>query len=784
MRSHFHKQLILIFTLFIGFGNLFAQQNKLTDFDVFLGDTINKIDANKQKQGRWIYFGRDKKGLKNKVLKYNQITEEGYFLNDKKHGVWKTYHIKTNKSKSELIYVNGNCEGKAKFFNEKGKLIKEGVLKNGNWVGDYYLYDDKGNKKTKKALEDSGPQNTYLNFSGNVNKNGTPLEGVSITIEKNEIESGKLTTSQSGMFEIKLELNNIYVLKFTKEGVNKESLIINTDVKDLSDTAIYELKDWKVNMNANNLAVNATNDLFGFLLNKPSGKIYFNKKRKRFMADGSYEHLFKKQLNDISETTKILLTSAAEDNKKLEIEKLRFESENKLKEIELLRKNKELQDAELNAKENELLTQKLEAEKKKQSLDLLEKERQIKELKFKEQEAALIKQQLEAERKAREIERLSMSKKLQEIMLKEKQTELSETTTALTETKKESVIKEKEIGVLNNEKELQSQEIKQKRKIIFVGLAGLLIILGFSFVLWRNIRQKKKANIILARQSEEITRQKNEIIEKSRFIEEKSIETEQSIIYAQRIQHAILPPLAEIDSFLAQNFVLYKSKDIVSGDFYFFSDKYAGEVNSHVIIAAVDCTGHGVPGAFMSLVGCEKLKDAVDITAEPGEILRELNIGLKSALRQTGDSATSTRDGMDIALCSIPTKINKQEEITIKFAGANRPIWIVKNNTKELIEYKATKHAIGGLTEDNQIFDQHEITLNKGDVFYLFSDGFADQFGGVNKKKLMTKKFKEILVEISAMEIKAQQKYLHDFMEEWKGDVEQIDDILVIGVRA
>jgi hypothetical protein len=186
----------------------------------------------------------------------------------------------------------------------------------------------------------------------------------------------------------------------------------------------------------------------------------------------------------------------------------------------------------------------------------------------------------------------------------------------------------------------------------------------------------------------------------------------------------------------------------------------------------------------MSLVGSEKLKDAVDITNEPGEILRELNLGVKSALRQTGDNSNTTRDGMDIALCSIPTKINKQEEVTIKFAGANRPIWIVKNDSKELIEYKATKHAIGGLTEDSQIFDQHEITLNKGDVFYLFSDGFADQFGGVNKKKLMTKKFKEILVEISSMEIKAQQKYLHDFMEEWKGDVEQIDDILVIGVRA
>ncbi|MDP2385617.1 MAG: SpoIIE family protein phosphatase [Bacteroidota bacterium] len=778
------KRSILFVLLIFGFIFSYAQQNKLKDYDLFLGDTIDRIDANDLKQGRWVYFGKDKNGLKNKVLKHNQITEEGVFLNDKKNGVWKTYHIKTNKLKSEVLYVGGVTSGKAKFYSEKGKLIKEGILRSGQWSGEYYLYDEKGNKIVKKAWENNDPKNTCLNFSGIVAKNGNSLEGVKIVIEKNEIETGQFYSAKNGSFDIKLELNNVYVLKFSKEGVNKESLIINTDVKDLSDTSVYELKDWKINMNADNIAAAATNDLFGFLLNKPSRKIYFNKKRKQFMADGSYEHLFKKQLNDISETTKILLTSAAEDNKKLEIEKLRVESENKLKEIELLRKNKELQDAELSAKEAELLTQKLEAEKKEQSLALFEKEKQIKELKFKEQEAILIKQQLEAEKKARDIERLSMAKKLQEIMLKENQQELTKTTSELTEKEKEAVIKEKEITVLSVEKEEQSKELKQKRTIIFVGMAGLLMIAGFSFVLWRNIRQKKKANLVLARQADEINRQKNEIEEKSRVIEEKSIETEQSIIYAQRIQHAILPPLKEIDEYLDHYFVLYKSKDIVSGDFYFFSDKYANkEENGKVIIAAADCTGHGVPGAFMSLVGCEKLKDAVDISSEPGEILKELNIGLKAALRQTGDNATSTRDGMDIALCAIPLGINKKEEVTIKFAGANRPIWIIKHNSRDLIEIKATKHAIGGLTKDEQAFEQHEVTLNKGDVFYLFSDGFADQFGGVSRKKLMTKKFKEILIEISTKEMKDQRNYLHDFMEEWKGDVEQIDDILVIGVK-
>jgi serine phosphatase RsbU (regulator of sigma subunit) len=138
---------------------------------------------------------------------------------------------------------------------------------------------------------------------------------------------------------------------------------------------------------------------------------------------------------------------------------------------------------------------------------------------------------------------------------------------------------------------------------------------------------------------------------------------------------------------------------------------------------------------------------------------------------------------MDVSLCAIPTALSNENNVQIKYAGANRPLWLIKNKTAEVEEIKATKHAIGGLTADNQIFDEHAVDLQKGDTFYLFSDGYADQFGGPNRKKLMTKKFKEILVSIQNLSMPKQQEYLGNFIEEWRGNNEQIDDILVIGVR-
>ena len=180
----------------------------------------------------------------------------------------------------------------------------------------------------------------------------------------------------------------------------------------------------------------------------------------------------------------------------------------------------------------------------------------------------------------------------------------------------------------------------------------------------------------------------------------------------------------------------------------------------------------------MSMIGSEKLDDAIHHNDNASEILKHLNKGIKASLKQS-DNADSTRDGMDIALI----KYQENTKMNLEYAGANRPIWIIENGKAEVREIKATKKAIGGFTEDEQYFDSHTIELLKGDTFYIFSDGYADTFNGQNSKKLTTKKFKEILLSIQNKNMQEQGKYLDEFIENWKGGTVQVDDILVIGIR-
>ena len=324
-----------------------------------------------------------------------------------------------------------------------------------------------------------------------------------------------------------------------------------------------------------------------------------------------------------------------------------------------------------------------------------------------------------------------------------------------------------------------------KSKFLFFTIPIALITLGLAFfgsenqfneflpflagsmflAMLYNFRKTEKANII-------ITTQKEELDKKNIIIEDKNKEIIDSITYALRIQQAKLPKKEEIYDSLPQSFILFKPKDIVSGDFYFFQKN-----NQLIFIAAADCTGHGVPGALMSMIGSEKLEDAVSQSIDTSVILKQLNKGIKTSLRQS-DSDESTRDGMDIAICSVDP-----ENRIVKYAGANRPIWIIRNGQAEVQEIKGTKKAIGGFTEDIQHFNSHEINLEQGDTFYIFTDGYADTFSGQNNKKLTTKKFKEILLSMQNKSMQEQELYLANFIENWKAGTEQVDDILVIGVR-
>lgn len=254
-------------------------------------------------------------------------------------------------------------------------------------------------------------------------------------------------------------------------------------------------------------------------------------------------------------------------------------------------------------------------------------------------------------------------------------------------------------------------------------------------------------------------------------LEYKNQEITDSIVYSKRIQEAIIPRLEDIKLKLPNSFIFYKPKDIVSGDFYFFDTE-----NNSNYIAVADCTGHGIPGAFMSLIGSKELLIARAKSTSPKEILFNLNNQLKSTLNQ--NQIHGTNDGMDIALI-------KLEGNQLCYAGANRPLWLIRENATIIEEYKASKASIGGYTSNNFEFIEHVMTLNKGDVVYLFSDGFCDQFGGqkFGGKKLTTKRFKEFLLSIKNQSIKNQEKELSAFFNLWKGGYEQTDDVLLIGIK-
>ncbi|OFY68773.1 MAG: hypothetical protein A3G23_02985 [Bacteroidetes bacterium RIFCSPLOWO2_12_FULL_37_12] len=269
-----------------------------------------------------------------------------------------------------------------------------------------------------------------------------------------------------------------------------------------------------------------------------------------------------------------------------------------------------------------------------------------------------------------------------------------------------------------------------------------------------------------------VTERTAEVVSQKILIEDKQKQITESIVYAKRIQSAILPHRSIIWATLPHSFILYKPKDIVAGDFYWFNHQY-----DTALIAAADCTGHGVPGALTSMVCSEKLNYAVKQTHIPGEMLALANRLVKETFRHE-ERTSSIYEGMDIALCSINLK-----NYLVQYAGANRPLWILRKGTAEIEEFEPTKKTIGGDTEIEQYFATHTVQLKPGDTFYISSDGYADQDGGPKGKRIMRNNFKKILSGIQNLSMKEQKEYLDDYLERWRGEKIQVDDILVIGIR-
>ena len=375
------------------------------------------------------------------------------------------------------------------------------------------------------------------------------------------------------------------------------------------------------------------------------------------------------------------------------------------------------------------------------------------------------------------------------------------------ETKYQTEKKEQQILLQNVEleknqatiaREKAESEKKAAQRNLFMFGFGLILIL--AIVIFRGYRQKTESNKIIAEKNStlnelitEVTTQKDEIEEQKTEIEEIHHEVSQSINYAKRIQTSILPESNILDQQLSDYFILFKPRDVVSGDFYWFT-----QVENKLFATVADCTGHGVPGAFMSMLGISFLREIVNKSqiTEPNEILNSLRVEVVRTLKQKGVSGEQ-KDGMDLSFIQIDF-----DSLEVNFSGANNPLYIISksepktlsDNTKVkmlklkdedewgLYEIKPDKMPIA-IYEKMNAFQNNRIQLQKNDRLYLFSDGYVDQFGGPKGKKFMSKPFKRLLLSNVHLDMQEQKSVLEQALNSWMGEVEQVDDISIMGVK-
>lgn len=426
--------------------------------------------------------------------------------------------------------------------------------------------------------------------------------------------------------------------------------------------------------------------------------------------------------------------------------------------------------AKINVQKAEILHQK-------SLLDSLDKEITLKEKTLNEKQKILDKQFIQISRQQGEI-----GVQKQTIVVQQKEVQVQKDTLQNQKAKIAVQLSRiddqlKRISEQDGKIKVQLEAIEKQKLVLYFVLFALLLVSFLGYYIYRGYKIKKEANIKLEEKNRTISLQKDEI-EKQRDLAAAQRDQigyqkrhiEDSIMYAKRIQTALIPSL-ELFSDKLEHFVLYKPLAIVSGDFYWVS----AQSNPQVIISA-DCTGHGVPGAFMSMLGVTLLNEIVNgkhIIA-PDQIIDSLRQGIIRSLKQVA-AEESIKDGMDISVCVVDFDKN-----ILWFAGANNPLYLVRAG--ELIHYRADKMPVA-IHYKMEPFTLHKIDLQKGDAFYIFSDGFADQFGGPKQKKFMSMQLRETLVSMNGMPMIEQGKKLNEIFEDWRGDSPQIDDVTLIGVR-
>ncbi len=444
------------------------------------------------------------------------------------------------------------------------------------------------------------------------------------------------------------------------------------------------------------------------------------------------------------------------------------------KELRLKLADEEVQNAMLNQ-------MRLEAEKKEQDMQLYRKEQELKNAEHERmlQQLAYEKQKRQAELREQQIKALEQEKAISDLELKRRQAEEEQ--------------RKKEIALLQSEGEKKQLELdKQKQAertfqyIIALGTFIFLLILWFLIISRKKNRNLKLQRNQITQKNEELNQQNEEIITQKENLERANHhitlinqEMTDSIRYAKRIQTAVLPHPEVLGAGISDFFIFFKPKDIVSGDFY-----WSKQHGNKTIIAAADCTGHGVPGAFMSMLGISFLNEITNKQSEnqtAADILNELRNKVKESLGQTGKKQEQ-KDGMDISLVILDSDVNEAQ-----FAGANNSMLLVRN--KELNQIKADRMPIG-IHHKEEPFKNNQFEIKKNDVLYLYSDGFQDQFGGPSGRKYMTQNFRDLLFRMSHQPLATQAEYLEQTFTEWTSvrnkvgnSYMQMDDILVIGIK-
>lgn len=430
------------------------------------------------------------------------------------------------------------------------------------------------------------------------------------------------------------------------------------------------------------------------------------------------------------------------------------------------------------------------------------------ELQQREEQSQVEALRLKAEARARELE-----VQLEQMIFQEKQDSIAlvvkSKEDSLTIARQRDSLQSINIQKLETDRQLQEAELERQRAlqnfqklVIYSVLVGLFLVLVLVVIMYRSNRARLKANIELETKNKQIQLTSEKLREAFVKIEDQNFRITQSISYAREIQRALFPPLENINHFIKDSFIFFKPVDMVSGDFYWFrdsgsfSEKKSSLVLQHheggfeefskngstlqiegdkFLVSAVDCTGHGVPGAFMSMIGYNLLDSITQTgTTNPDRILSNLHQGVRKILKQ--DEGTN-QDGMDISLCVINPATK-----TLDFSGANNPLVYVQNGKVSII--KGDRYSIGGIQKEaHRSFASHRISFADPTAFYILTDGFTDQFGGEKGRKFLLRNFKGLIQHIHTKPMDEQKRIIEKEFALWKGDEDQIDDVLVIGFK-